>query len=142
MTAPEPVPDDPATSTSPARHDEPGYDESGYDEEPGYHPPAAMARPAVDHSSLFLGGVLALVGHVLPLIPPYLVGQFSTDTGEGFQDLANVLTALLISELVLAVVCVVAGIVLITKGRRRFGSGVIVGWAVGALAGYILFRIG
>lgn len=109
-------------------------------------PPPAPREPEIlpeeDNGSLFLGGLLPLLGHVLAVIPPYLVGQLASGSGEGFQDLGAVVLTMLITEIVLALACLVTGVVLVVKGRRRFGYGLIVGWFIGALAAYTLLKVG
>jgi hypothetical protein len=84
---------------------------------------------------LVLGVVLALAGHALALGAAFVAGRIvEPSAGGGFEDLATVVVTFVGVEVLVALVCLVGGIALIGRRRDELGFGLIVGWALGALA--------
>jgi hypothetical protein len=73
------------------------------------------------------GIAVAFLGHLLTVAL-----AVPTFTGSGQQN-ANWLIAALIGQAVLFVACLVIGIVLLTRGDKGFGLGLIIGWALGII---------
>ncbi|WP_412537694.1 hypothetical protein R8Z50_17660 [Longispora sp. K20-0274] len=67
-----------------------------------------------------LGILAALIGHALTLVPLLLP---TVD-----------LNLVLIGQGLLFVLCMLVGILLIVKGDRMLGTGILIGWAVGVIA--------
>jgi hypothetical protein len=84
-----------------------------------------------------LGFLIALVAHAV-LLGIAVVVVRTTPSGEGFADLAAFLSVLLIGELVILVGSLVTGIVLIARGKRDLGTGLLVGGFLGVIAGLVI----
>jgi hypothetical protein len=84
-----------------------------------------------------LGLLIALVAHAVVLGAAVVVAQ-TTPADEGFADLAAFLSVLLIGELAILAGALVAGFVLIAKGRKDLGTGLLVGGFLGVIAGLII----
>jgi hypothetical protein len=73
------------------------------------------------------GFAIAFVGHLLTVAL-----AVPTLTGSGNQSM-NWLVAALIAQAALFVACLTVGIVLLVRGDRGLGLGLIIGWAVGLI---------
>lgn len=81
----------------------------------------------------------ALAGHALAFGAAYVAANLTTPSaGGGFEDLAAAVGVLVFGEIMVGLVCVIAGIVLIARGRRDLGLGLAGGWALGLAAGWAL----
>ena len=72
----------------------------------------------------------------------FLAGRLVKPQGGGFEDLAAVLSTLVIGEVVVALSCLIVGIVQIVRGKRDLGAGLIVGWLVGGVVGFLVLQAG
>lgn len=78
------------------------------------------------------GVLLALVGHAAVVIGAFVAGRVVRPTpGDGFEDLKAIVFTLSGGELLLGLVCLVAGALLFRKDERERGIGLIAGWLVG-----------
>jgi hypothetical protein len=84
------------------------------------------ARPPIRGRRVALGVALAIAGHLLTVGIAVL---FVRSGGAG----AAWLSAGLIAQALLFIACLVIGIVLISRGDRGLGIGLIIGWAVGVI---------
>jgi hypothetical protein len=92
-------------------------------------PAAARAQPV--RPWRIAGGVcIALAGHVpasgLWLVSLYTFVVYSTPDSPFLVDCCVILM-----QIVLFIGCVVTGVVLIRRGERGIGPGLLIGWAVG-----------
>ncbi|HZN73428.1 MAG TPA: hypothetical protein VFC00_17300 [Micromonosporaceae bacterium] len=82
-----------------------------------------------------LGAVLGLVGHALAFVAGIVAAGFvEPSEGGGFEDLAAAIGTFFIVEALVAIACLVAGVVLLVRGRRDVGAGLLAGWFVGLIA--------
>lgn len=104
-----------------------------------YYPPPAPGsgpigppRPPMSGKWAAVGAGLALLGHLLTLLP-LIVAFAGGDTSD--ESLGTALVVALIAQALLFVACLVAGVVLlsIARGNRGLGLGLLIGWAVGLL---------
>lgn len=79
---------------------------------------------------VWLGIGLAAVGHALTI--GVILAAVAANRGQEMAAL-NGLVAGFVAQAVLFLVCLVAGILLIVRGDRGLGIGVVIGWAVGLL---------
>ena len=84
-----------------------------------------------------LGFLYALLAHAILLGIAVLVVR-TTPSGEGFADLAAFLTVLVLGELAILALSLIIGIVLIVRGRKDLGIGLLIGGLLGVIAGVIL----
>jgi hypothetical protein len=96
-------------------------------------------RPA---GRAIVGVLLALAGHALAFGAGFLAARLvKPSSGGGFEDLAAVIMVFLGVEVLVALACIIVGIVLIVRGRRATGVGLIAGWALGLVASVITIQI-
>ena len=88
-------------------------------------PPPGGDRP-IRGSRVALGIGLALLGHLITVA--LAIPSFTTPDEYGLW-----LGAALTGQAVLFVACLVLGIVLIVRGDRGIGLGLLIGWAVGII---------
>jgi hypothetical protein len=102
-----------------------------------------MTEPApMRMSRMILGAVLGVAGHALAAGVGFVAGRsLEPRAGGGFEDLAAVAVGFLGTELVVALACLVGGIVLLARGRRDLGVGLLVGWVVGAAVAWFLIGV-
>lgn len=80
-----------------------------------------------------------MAGHAVVILAAFLVGRLvKPSSGGGFEDLAGVAATLVGGELVVALAGLIVGVVLIVRGRRDLGVGLIGGWLLGGLLLYAL----
>jgi hypothetical protein len=91
-------------------------------------PPAPRER--IRGSRVAAGIAVALGGHVLSIVA--LVVGIATDNSE-FSAGAG-LIALVAGQIVVFLTCIIIGIVLTARREPGFGVGLLIGWAVGAIA--------
>lgn len=92
-------------------------------------------------SGAILGGLAALAGHALAVVAGFIAGRVARPApGGGFQDLAAVVVTFVVVELVVALLCLVGGVVMAVRGRRGLGYGLVAGWVLGAAAVWLLLR--
>jgi hypothetical protein len=99
--------------------------------------PSATSAPSADRpfraARALVGVLLAVIGQAMVIGAAFLAGRVA-DAGAGdMRTLGAVVGTLLGGELVLLLACVVVGIVLIARGRRDLGAGLLAGGALGAL---------
>jgi hypothetical protein len=84
------------------------------------------------------GGAVALLGHLI-------VGWFVVVVPRHGAESLNGLPLLLMAQAGLLILCLVPGILLLVRGDRGFGLGLLVGWATGLAAlvvtGYALYAL-
>jgi len=101
--------------------------------------PASSLRPG----RLLLGILIGLMAHALPFGAGFLATRIvKPSPGGGFEDLGAFVVAFFGTELLIALASLITGIVLVARGRRDTGLGLIIGWLVGAVAVGVLSRIG
>ena len=84
---------------------------------------------------LLLGVLIAVAGHALTFGAGFLAGRLVTPSpGGGFEDIAAVAMTFLGAQLLLALGCIVAGLVLARRGRGDLAAGLLIAWALGAAA--------
>jgi hypothetical protein len=84
---------------------------------------------------MMLGALIGIAGPALGIAAGHLAGRLvKPSRGGGFENLGAAVLAFLGTEIVVALVCLVTGVVLIVRGKRDWGAGLIVGWALGAFA--------
>jgi hypothetical protein len=88
-------------------------------------------------SRLLLGTLIGIGEHVIVLVAAWLAGHLVKPQEGGFDDLVAVLVVVIGGELLVAVVSVVVGVIVIARGRRELGIGVLAGWLVPLLLGTI-----
>ena len=84
-----------------------------------------------------LGFLYALIAHAVVVGVAVVLARV-TPAGDGFADLAAFLSVLLIGELAILVVSLITGIVLIVRGKKDLGTGLMVGGFLGVIAGVVL----
>jgi uncharacterized membrane protein YhaH (DUF805 family) len=80
------------------------------------------------------GFLLALVGYAIVLGGAYLAGRTVKPGAGGFDDLAAVAIVLVLGTGLVTLACLITGIVLIVRGRRDVGAGLLIGLLVGCAA--------
>jgi hypothetical protein len=103
-------------------------------------PPAPTAAPVFRASRAVLGLALAIGGQVLTFLAAAIAGRLADAESGDLRSLGAVAGTLLAGQLLLLLVCVVVGGVLMARGRRGLGVGLLVGGVLGALvfAGWLL----
>ncbi|HET8662248.1 MAG TPA: hypothetical protein VFM55_25115 [Micromonosporaceae bacterium] len=96
-------------------------------------PPAAppSGSPPIRGSRIALGAGAAIAGHLLTVVIAVAVGAVL-----GYEDDDAVGTTMAVafgSQALLFVACLVASLLLVTRGDRGLGIGVIIGWAAGLM---------
>lgn len=86
--------------------------------------PSVRHRP-IRGRRVALGVTLALLGHLLTVGLGFTAAQFDSRP--------DWLTLWVLAQGVLLIGCVIAGVLLLTRGDRGIGLGVLVGWAGGAV---------
>jgi hypothetical protein len=85
---------------------------------------------------VILGAALGIAGHLLAFGVGLLAARLvQPSAGGGFEDIAAAVVSFLGAELLVALCCLVGGGVLLARGRRDLGTGLLLGWLAGALAG-------
>ncbi|GAA1818846.1 hypothetical protein GCM10009682_44490 [Luedemannella flava] len=79
-----------------------------------------------------LGAALGLGGHVVALVGAFIAGR-TADRGQDFDDLAAVAVTFLGTEGLVLLIAVGLGGLLLARGRRDLGAGLLGGWLVGAI---------
>jgi hypothetical protein len=88
--------------------------------------------------SVLLGVLIGLAGHALAFGAAFLAGQVVEPSGGGgFEDVAAVALTFLGIELLVTIASLVGGLILLVRGRRQLGAGLMLGWLLGAVAGWI-----
>jgi hypothetical protein len=88
-----------------------------------------------------VGALIGLGSHALVAAAAFVAGRVvQPSAGGGFDDLAAVALVLLLAEIVVGLGCLAVGIVVFVKGERDLGLGLVGGWLVGLIAGFILLR--
>lgn len=89
-------------------------------------PTRRTARDAV------IGVAIGLGAHAVVIGLAFLSGTVvEPSPGNGWEDLVAVITALLVGEAIVALACIVVGTVLIVRGRRALGIGLLAAWLAG-----------
>jgi len=81
-----------------------------------------------------IGAAIGLGAHLVVFGLAFVAGSVvKPSAGDGWEDLVAVITALLVGEAVVALACIVVGTVLIVRGRRALGIGLLAAWLAGFL---------
>ena len=80
-----------------------------------------------------LGAAIALAAHVIVFVAAYLAPRLVGAEGTDMQDLAAVVGTIVLGQGLVALACLIVGIVLVVRGRRDLGAGLLLGWLVGGL---------
>jgi hypothetical protein len=88
-------------------------------------------RSPFDTKRAILGAAIGLAGHVLAFAVGFVFGAVTPAGPGGFSDLAAVVTAFFLVEIVVGLGCLIGGGLLYRSGRRELGFGVLVGWIAG-----------
>ncbi|WP_020522077.1 hypothetical protein [Catelliglobosispora koreensis] len=87
------------------------------------------------------GLLLGLGGHALAFLAAFISARVvEPSEGGGFEDIAAVALTFLTVEALHALASVIGGIILIVKGRRETGYGLLLGWFIGLMAYVIAIR--
>jgi hypothetical protein len=97
-------------------------------------PPPERGR--IRTRQVWVGIGLAMVGHLVTIGVVLVAVAVSRDTSE-LPGLEGLLAGL-VAQAVLFVVCMITGGVLVARGDRGIGVGVIIGWAVGVLVAPVI----
>ncbi|GAA1750416.1 hypothetical protein [Luedemannella helvata] len=94
--------------------------------------PGRPPKPPITPGWVFAGIGLAMLGHLLTIVPAIPVLAASTPGGDA---VGTAVIVMLIAQVVVFLGCLVAGIVLLAGERvsRGLGLGLLIGWAVGVL---------
>jgi hypothetical protein len=85
-----------------------------------------------------IGVAIGLAAHAVVIGLAFVAGSVvEPSPAGGWEDLVAVITALLAGEAVVALACIVVGVVLIVRGRRALGIGLLAAW----LAGLVPFLV-
>jgi hypothetical protein len=103
-------------------------------------PPTPTVAPALRAARAVLGLALAIGGQVLTFVAAAVAGRLAGAESGDLRSLGAVVGTLLTGQLLLLLGCVVVGGVLMARGRRDLGVGLLIGRVLGALvfAGWIL----
>lgn len=97
------------------------------------------AAPGFKISRLSLGVLTVVAAHLVVIGLAFLAGQLvEPSDGGGYEDVAAVVSVLLIGELIVFVSAIVASVMHVIKRRRDWAVGLFVGWALGPIGGLIL----
>lgn len=89
-----------------------------------------------------LGALAGVAGHLLAFGAGLVAGAIARPSpGGGFEDLAAAVVTFLAAQLLVALVCLVGGVVLVVRGRRELGYGLVAGWVLGAVAAWLVLRV-
>jgi hypothetical protein len=87
------------------------------------------------------GLVIGLAGHAVAFLFGFIAGQLvEPSEGGGFEDIAAVALIFLGTEVLLGAAAVTATIMLVLRGKRDLGFGVLAGWLVGVIVIALLLR--
>ncbi len=89
-----------------------------------------------------VGALVGVVAQALVLGAAFLAGRLVKPQGGGFEDLVAVLSTLVVGEVVVALACLILGIVQIVRGKRDLGASLIAGWLVGGVVGFLVIQAG
>jgi hypothetical protein len=98
-------------------------------------PVAEIASRTFSARRAVTGFLIALAGYAVVVGGAYLAGRIvKPSSGGGFEDLAAVAVVLVFGLGLVTLACLVTGIVLIVRGRRDVGVGLLVGLFIGGAA--------
>jgi hypothetical protein len=101
----------------------------------------ASTRPAFRIAPAVLGFTLGVAGHLLAFALGYLAARLARPSpGGGFEDVASAVFTFAGIEFLLALACLIGGVLLLLRGRRELGTGLLLGWLVGAVASWIFVQ--
>lgn len=99
---------------------------------------AVTPRPSPTQG--IVAAVLALAGHALAFGGGFLAARVvAPSEGGGLEDVAAAVVTFFGVELVLALACLIVGVVFLVRGRRPAGLGLIGGWVLGLVATIAVF---
>lgn len=90
-------------------------------------------RPAIRPVRVLLGVLAGIGAHAVVIGAAFLAGRLA-GPGEGFEDLATVVSILLLGEIGVFIGALVLAVVLFVKRRRDLGAGILLGWLAGPIA--------
>lgn len=99
----------------------------------GYRAPVIESTITFRAGRAGLGAAIALAAHVLVFVAAYLAPRLVGAEGTDMQDLAAVVGTIVLGQGLVALACLIVGIVLVVRGRRDLGAGLLLGWLVGGL---------
>jgi hypothetical protein len=83
--------------------------------------------------------LIGFLSHVLVVAAAYVAPRiWRPATGTGFDDLATIVTVLLLGEILLGTACVIAAVVLSVRGKGPKALGLLAGWLVGLLVAWLI----
>src|SRR4029453_17236047 len=98
------------------------------------HPSTTSASAGSRAARGVLGLLIALIGQAVVFGAAFLAGQVA-DVGWGdMHTLGAIAGTFLVGEVVLLIACVVVSLVLMARGRRDFGAGLLGGGLLAVLA--------
>lgn len=103
-------------------------------------PPAPSAAPDFRAIRAVLGLAVAIAGQALTFVAAYVAGRLADARFDDLRSLGAVVGTLLAGQVLVLLGCLIAGGVLLARGRRDLGTGLLLGGVLGALVfvGWIL----
>ena len=89
-----------------------------------------------------LGALIALAAHALTFIAALMAGRIVGSEAADMRDLGAIVGTLVVGQALVALACLAFGIVLIVRGKRDLGVGLLVGWLLGSIAGWLVIQSG
>jgi hypothetical protein len=80
------------------------------------------------------GFLLALGGYAVVLGGSYVAGRIVKPGSGGFDDLAAIAVVLVLGTGLVTLACLITGIVMLVRGRRDVGAGLLAGLLIGCTA--------
>ena len=79
-----------------------------------------------------IGVAIGLAAHAVVFGLAIVAGTVvEPSAGGGWEDLVAVITTVLVGEAIVALACLIVGVVLIVRGRRALGIGLLAAWLAG-----------
>jgi hypothetical protein len=98
-------------------------------------------------SQVVYGAFVSLVAHAVLFVGlllgvwPRLTSIFKPGTGNGRADVTAMAVTFWLGEITLATACLSGAVILIRRAQRDLGLGLLVGWLVGALLLWLMYRV-
>jgi hypothetical protein len=85
-------------------------------------------------ATMLVGVARGLAGHVVAVGAAFVTARMAQPSSSGFEDLAAAVMVFLAMEVAVALACLVYSLRAFVKHRHDLGTGVLAGWAAGAVA--------